>query len=133
MKTTIKLFLLILAFNFQSCSKDTGPIEDNNTAQQNVSFANDVQPVFTQNCTSCHPNSGNLDLSTGNSYNALVNVNASGYTGKLVIPGDADNSILYKKIDNSGAFGSNMPLGSSLSASQINTIKQWILEGALDN
>ncbi len=124
--------LLAFFFLLQSCSKDVGPVEEN-PQTQNVSFANDIQPIFEQNCVSCHPSSGNLDLTSGNSYANLVDVNASGYAGKLVIAGDSENSILYKKINGSGAYGSNMPLGGSLSATQITVIKQWIDEGAKDN
>jgi len=131
----MKIFLvIILIYSLSGCYKDIGPIEDNNNpANENVSFANDVQPIFEQSCISCHPNSGNLDLTNDNAYNQLVNVNASGYNAKRVVPGDAENSVLYKKIDDSGVYGSNMPLGSSLSSTQINTIKQWINEGALNN
>jgi hypothetical protein len=129
----ILLFLGIL-LSLQSCYKDVGPIEpEGETPTENVKFSTDIQPIFTSTCVSCHPNSGNLDLTNGNAYNNIVNVNASGYSGKLIIPNDVENSILYKKIDGSRVFGSNMPLGTSLSSGQINTIKQWIIEGALNN
>jgi len=132
------VFLGFIGLNFQSCYKDVGPIEGDGTLEdavviENVSFNDDVQPIFNSYCISCHPNSGNLDLTSGNSYDNLVNVYASGYSGILVIPYDPDHSILYKKIDGSGAYGTNMPLGSSLSSTQIAIIKQWIVEGALDN
>ncbi len=124
---------ILLFTSLSSCYKDVGPIDDANTTQENVSFSADVQPIFNQTCISCHPNSGNLDLTAGNAYNQLVNVNASGYSAKRVVPNDAENSLLYKKIDGSGSYGSNMPLGGSLSVAQINTIKQWIEEGAQNN
>ncbi len=133
MKKTFLSFTILLSITMYNCSKDKGPVDDTQQPE-NVSFANDVQPIFNQNCTTqCHPNSGNLDLTAGNSYNQLVNVNASGYAAKRVVPGDPDNSVLYKKIDGSGVYGSTMPLGGSLSAAQINTIKQWIVEGAQNN
>ena len=129
----LKYIPILLLLIFVNCTKDTGPIDNNNSSEENISFSNDVQPIFDQTCISCHPNSGDLDLTTANSYNDLVNVNASGFSGKRVVPGDAEQSILYKKIDGSGAYGSNMPLGGSLSTAQINLIKQWIEEGALNN
>ena len=133
MKTSlVYILILTIIFSFSSCSKDVGPV-DNVQAGENVSFANDIQPVFDQNCVSCHPASGNLDLTAGNSYANLVNVNASGYSGKRVVPGDSEQSILFKKIDGSSAYGSNMPLGGSLSQMEINLIKKWIDEGALNN
>ena len=130
-------FILFILMSLQSCYKDVGPIEGEGAEPElpasGVSYSQHVQPIYDQNCISCHPSSGNLDLTAGNSYAETVNVNASGYSGKLVVPGDPENSILYKKIDGSGAYGSNMPLGSSLSQTQINTIKQWIEEGAENN
>jgi len=129
----IKYIAILLVLIFVNCTQDTGPVDDQNVPGENISYSNDVQPIFDQACISCHPNSGNLDLTAANSYNDLVNVNASGYSGKRVVPGDAEQSILYKKIDGSGAYGSNMPLGGSLSSAQINLIKQWIEEGALNN
>ena len=130
-----KLYLSLLILStlvLYNCSKDKGPV-DTDQSTENVSFTNDVQPIFDQYCTSCHPNSGNLDLTPGNSYAQLVNINASAYSAKRVIPGDAENSVLYKKIDGSGTFGSNMPLGGNLSAGQISIIKKWIEEGAQNN
>ena len=61
-----------------------------------------IQPIWDDYCTSCHAGnnySGNLDLSSGNSYANIVNVNSNGYQGyKLVKPGDPMNSALFQKI-----------------------------------
>ena len=127
--TTIILLLIILS----NCAKDVGPIEELNPPAENISFTHDIQPIFDQNCISCHPNSGNLDLTAAHAYNQLVNINASGYSAKRVIPNEPENSVLYKKIDGSDTYGSNMPLGGALSTTQINHIKQWIIEGAQNN
>ncbi len=124
---------ILLAISLSNCTKDVGPVEEPNPSADNVSFTQDIQPIFDQNCISCHPNSGNLDLTAAHAYNQLVNINASGYSGKRVVPDAPENSVLYKKIDGSGTYGSNMPLGGSLSATQINNIKQWIIEGAQNN
>ncbi len=132
MKKNYLILFVLTSLVFFNCSKDKGPVDDQQTAE-NISFTNDVQPVFDQYCISCHPASGDLDLTASHSYNQLVNVNASGYQAKRVVPGDPENSVLYKKIDGSGTFGSNMPLGGSLSAAQILLIKQWIEEGAPNN
>ncbi len=131
-KSILAILLFAVSLFLVQCKKDKGPVEDDNN-NESVSFSNDVQPIFTQNCVSCHPSSGNLDLRQGQAYDNLVNVPASGYNGTRVVPNEPENSILYKKIDGSGAYGSNMPLGGSLSQSQVNTIKQWIEEGAPNN
>jgi len=91
-----------------------------------VSFKNDIQPIFNQGCISCH--SGNLDpdLTTGNSYNALMALPAGS-----IVPGDAAGSELFEMLNGGG--GNPMPPGSSLPPAQINTFGQWIDEGALNN
>ena len=127
-------FVFLLMFLLISCYKDVGPVEPEGTMPEGeISYSRDVQPIFNSACVSCHPSSGNLDLRDGYSYNNLVNKPASGYNGILVVPGDAESSILYKKIDGSGAYGSNMPLGGSLSSTQIAIIRNWIDEGAKNN
>ncbi len=132
MKINKLLTILLIAATLQSCKKDEGPVIPEQEATE-VSFVNDIQPIFDSNCISCHPSSGNLNLTSGNSYNQLVNINASGYSAKRVVPNEPENSVLYKKIDGSGTYGSNMPLGGSLSTNQVNLIKQWIAQGAKNN
>jgi hypothetical protein len=111
------------------------PIED-------VSFSADIQPIFSRSCAraGCHiggnPQAG-LDLTSGAAYDEIVDVDASGYLGKRVAPGDPDASVLYRKIlsdsSNSG-FGTRMPQGGPyLSDVEQVTLRIWIAEGALDN
>ena len=129
---TYPILLILITLLFQSCYNDVGPIEPEIQVTE-VSFADDIQLIFTQNCTSCHPNSGNLDLTQENAYSQIVNKTTAGYSGIRVVPNEPENSILYKKIDHSNSFGANMPLGGTLTANEINLIKKWILEGALNN
>ena len=97
-----------------------------------INYESEIQPIWNNNCTSCHGNSGNLDLSQGNSYSNLVNVASQGYSGFLrVKPNDWMNSVLYQKIVGNSSFGDPMPQGSSaLSASDKEKIKNWIQSGA---
>lgn len=107
---------------------------------EGISFAADVQPIFTANCTTgCHggrvPSSG-LDLSAGSAYEALVGVPSMCPDGRLLVaPGDAEASLLYQKVaDVGGCGGSRMPLGRSpLSSEEIATIRGWICGGARDD
>jgi len=137
MKRIVPALIVFTTLLLYSCSADTGPVEEEpgtpSGTDNPVSFSQEVQPVFDQNCTSCHPSSGNLDLTAANSYSSLVNVPASGYSAVRVVPGDPESSVLYGKINGSNTFGSNMPLGGSLSAAQIDIIKRWIEQGAEDN
>ena len=93
--------------------------------------------VFTTICAGCHtgPTSGALpggmDLTTAaHSAASLINV-ASIENGALkrVLPNDADNSYLIKKLE--GTAGTQMPLGGQpLSAATIAKIRTWITNGA---
>jgi len=112
---------------------------------QPVSLSQDVQPIFTAHCASCHRDGGGAAVffgikirldSSDDAFSTLVNqtsVQNSSFT--LVKPSDSANSLLYLKISsNNPPVGSRMPLLSSpLSDSQIQTIKDWIDQGAADN
>lgn len=102
-----------------------------------VSFANDIQPIFDTNCTSCHVGTvgnGGLDLTPGSSYGHLVGVPSPGRGGLLLVkPRDPTNSVLYGKITGT-RFGTRMPFGGApLGLGDIDNIRTWILEGALNN
>jgi len=96
-------------------------------------YDSEIQPIFNNNCTSCHGTSGNLDLSQGNSYTNLVNVASSGYSGfQRVKPGDPMNSVLHQKIVGNTSFGDRMPQGgSALAQADEEKIKNWIQNGAV--
>ena len=51
----------------------------------------------------------------------------------LVIPGDATNSLLVKRISGITGNLAQMPLGGVLPATDITLIKTWITEGAKNN
>ena len=85
---------------------------------QTVDYDTDIQPLWDGNCTSCHVygHSSGLNLTSGQSYNNLVDVASSGngYGGALrVASGDPENSVLYDKITNGGTYGGGVPGGSS--------------------
>ena len=88
-----------------------------------VSFAADIQPLFTAKCASCHNgNTANPDLSAGSAYNNIV--------PQHVVAGNAESSNLFNKLP-----GNNHPIntGFSLSADEIALVKAWIDEGAENN
>jgi mono/diheme cytochrome c family protein len=101
---------------------------------QQVSFKNDVQPIFQQHCAQCHIaiQSGGLSLS---SYQGLIK-GGTVVPGAIVKAGDPEGSTLYKMISPSGPWpgGSRMPLGGPyLDSAQIQTIETWIKQGAKNN
>ncbi len=109
-----------------------------------VSFSASVQSVFTARCIGCHSAGGpqGLNLTNGNSYTLLFD-HAAGEVPALkrVRPFRPDSSYLVHKIQGTqtsvGGSGEQMPLGCSggtcLPNATINIIRNWILQGALNN
>jgi len=116
-----------------------------NVSASPISFATDVQNIFntsTPACTNCHPSAAGMNLTAGSSYASIVNQNASEVPAlKRVRPFMPDSSYLVHKIQGTqttvGGTGARMPLGCSgsgcLPNASINLIRNWILQGALQN
>jgi len=124
MKKTVKLIskaaVLMLMLSLTGCYYDeVVPLPPDYEA----SFANDIQPIFTQNCASCHGGNQEPDLREGSAYAEIVN-------GEFIVPNDIEASVLYQRLVGNGAL---MPIGNSLSTTKINLVKSWIENGALNN
>jgi hypothetical protein len=93
-------------------------------------------------CTNCHNTqgarfAGNLNLTEGISYSQLVNIASSAKSGAIrVIPGNANDSYLIHKLEGTaGIIGERMPRtsGPFLTPGQVQIIRAWIDQGALNN
>ena len=97
-----------------------------------ISYENDIQPIFDANCTSyCHSGGGNytggLDLT---SYENLMSGTSD--HGPIISPGYANYSILIQKLSDSPPFGGQMPLNQPpLDDALISMISDWIDAGAI--
>jgi hypothetical protein len=101
-------------------------------------LSRDVQPLFDTHCIRCHGTtspSASLTLTTGASYRELVGVSASCGGGVLVQSSSPTTSYLINKLTGTTlCSGVRMPRGGPyLSATEIDTIRQWIAAGALNN
>jgi hypothetical protein len=107
-----------------------------------VSFSQNVVVVLGQHCAvvGCHipgsPPNG-LVMTPSQAYSNLVGVPVVEYSTLFrVKPGDAADSYVYLKVTNTAPSGTQMPppsTGDSLSTAEINILKDWINEGALQN
>lgn len=89
-----------------------------------ISYSLDIQPIFNSNCTSCHPLIiSTPDLTNDNSYDAIIMNN-------YIVPKDLDASILYQKLLGKPNV---MPPSGPLPQNEIELVKKWIVQGALDN
>jgi hypothetical protein len=116
-----------------ACEIGTGPGCPNvlvSGAAATVSFSRDVQHVFNTYCTGCHGGNGDLYLSPDVSYSNLVGVISAHYSAPRVKPYEPENSVLYDKVAGLGRFGGSMRFPRP---EEIEKIRVWIHEGALDN
>ena len=96
-----------------------------------------VNTIFQAACVRCHGTSGALNLATpATAYTALVGAAAAGGScaggGRVrVVAGNPMGSLLYLKLVNMQPCGNSMPRGGTLTAAQIDTVRQWIQGGAL--
>lgn len=93
-----------------------------------VDYNEDIQPIFNQNCTSCHGSQSGVTLT---SYEEVMSSVGNQYGTEIVVPNEPDESPLVDKIEANPEFGSRMPQGGpNLSDEQIELIRTWIAEGA---
>ena len=101
---------------------------------RNVSYAKEVQPILTKNCSECHsPGQQGFTASGLNttSYAALMQ---GGRYGPLVKPGDAFTSALNMLVEGRVDKSIRMPHGrDKLSNEDIAVLKAWVNEGAKNN
>ena len=105
-----------------------------------IGFSADVQPIFNRSCarSGCHAGTivqQGLNLEAGKSYNLLVGIPSNeDPTLKRVEPGKSDVSYLIHKLEGTG-LGDRMPADGPpyLPDGEIQLIKDWIDQGALDN
>ena len=95
-----------------------------------VDYSTQIQPIFDNNCISCHIDGGTyfggLDLS---SYSLVME---GGSSGNTIVPYDHSSSELFHRITLDESDNEFMPQnGTSLSQTEIDLIAQWIDEGAL--
>lgn len=93
----------------------------------------DVVKVFDGDCVACHgataaPSAG-LDLET-DACAAIVDVDAAGWDGVLVVPGDHTASVLWAKMADTTEFGGVMPPTGPVAQASIDTVAAWIDNGA---
>jgi hypothetical protein len=128
MKKIIQYITLLTASLIAtSCYYDEMPPEPEIPIPDVVSYSKDIQPLWDQDCVSCHKGPGTAppDLSAANSYAALTKNN------KYVIPGNAVGSSLHKSLVGDGA--ALMPPAAKWSDSKIALVDKWINDGALKN
>jgi len=111
--------------------------------EQEVSFANDIQPILVASCIVCHDKSAEGYAVSGFSLEDYDGVIKGTKFGPVVVPNSSISSTLYLVIAHKTDPEIHMPphhehalaegRGISLSEEQIEVIQVWIDQGAQDN
>ena len=93
---------------------------------EQVSFANDVMPIFQAACIKCH---GKEQIKAGLDLRTYDTTLQGSFKGAVIVPGDAANSFLIQQVVN----GKMPKLGQKLTAEQIQVLTDWVNAGAENN
>ena len=99
-----------------------------------VSFKQDVFPILSNNCLSCHTAGGEGLAKSGLNMENYDGLMKGTKFGPIVVPGSAVSSTLILLVEHQGHPSINMPKDKTpISAEQIKIIRQWIDQGAKNN
>ncbi len=91
-----------------------------------VSFVNDVEPIFRARCQVCH---GVAQQLSGLRLDTREAALKGGYSGPVIVPGSSEKSRLFQLVTGDGEL--RMPPGGpELAAGEIALLKGWIDQGA---
>jgi mono/diheme cytochrome c family protein len=100
------------------------------------SFTKEVLPILNSQCVMCHIPGAELGGLTlyPDAWLSLVGIASIESALKRVEPGEPDKSYMYLKLmglqDSVGGTGLRMPPTQQLEPAQLETIRQWIEQGA---
>jgi mono/diheme cytochrome c family protein len=92
-----------------------------------VSFENEVEPLFRSRCQVCH---GAAQQLSGLRLDSREGALKGGYSGAVIIPGDSKASRLIRVISGADEKVRMPPSGPPLTPDEIATIANWIDQGA---
>lgn len=99
------------------------------TAAAQVDFVRDIRPIFQEHCYRCHgPERQKSGLRLDVKSAALK---GGEYHRPNLVPGNQDQSALFRFVSGADEEVTMPPKGPSLSAEDVNQIKSWIQQGAV--
>ena len=105
-------------------------------AYQQVSYEQDIAPLLARNCIECHsaPN-GQGYRATGLQVGSYASIIKGTMYGSVIVAGDSRRSILNKRVEGrTGKKQCESPGGKeNISNEEIEILKVWVDQGALDN
>ena len=122
------LSIIVIVFTLNACSDTIITSPDQIVfPETNVSYQQQVRPLLELTCafSGCH------DTET-----AVAGIDVTGYfqltsRAGLIIPGRPDNSLLIQILE--GKQGHLLTFQNRISDAQKRGVRQWVLEGAMNN
>ena len=131
----LKVLAVILTFVSSMLAASCG--------QQQVSFSKHVKPVLDAKCMACHDGSGEGSEKTDLILTSYEDLMKGTKYGPVVIAGNSVTSTLFRTVAHLTATKIQMPphhdtslakgRAEPLTDKEIETIKNWIDQGAMDN
>ena len=97
-------------------------------------YTADVRPILDKYCAECHMPDMKGAQKSGFQIDSYASIMKGTRLGPVIVPGSAESSTLYILVAGKADPRINMPHGKeSLTAGDIETIRLWIDQGAMDN
>ena len=105
-------------------------------ATQQVSYQDDVVPILESSCIQCHTSPDGIGYrATGLEMDLYESLMQGTVYGPVIVAGDSRRSILNMLVEGRAGKPQRMPHNEdkALSDEQIETLKNWVNEGAVNN
>jgi mono/diheme cytochrome c family protein len=120
--------LLPIAACLAACDQPEPP------QRQNVTYADDVRPILQKHCIECHVAGQQGARASGLLLDSYASLMKGTSFGPVINPGSSMASSLYILISGKDKLTITMPHGQKpLSDEEIETIRVWIENGAVEN
>jgi mono/diheme cytochrome c family protein len=122
--------LLVITASLAACDKN----EVEQLQIQKVTYVDDVEPIMQKHCAECHVAGAQGAETTGFLLDSYESLMKGSRLGSVIDPGSAKTSSLYNMVSGKGNLAITMPHGKdTISAEEIETIRVWIENGAIEN
>ena len=104
--------------------------------QREISFQSDIDPILHDKCQRCHvPPNGIGYVRTGLNLQSYDTLMKGTMFGTVIIPGDSRRSVINKLLEGRAGEMMRMPHGDvkKLTAEEVEYLKLWVNQGALNN
>lgn len=132
----MKTGILMGSFIFAVLSSSAfGQVPPAYVPKKEISFKDDIQPIFHDYCLNCHIPGGKGYVKSGLDLSSYENLMKGTKYGAVIKPGDSFTSALVVGIEGRTSPALKMPWGinGTLSKAHINLIKRWVDQGAKNN